>query len=467
MAFRHGVYKSEVPTSLVAPAQGESGLPVIVGTAPVFLADKSNVNIPRICYSYAEAVSLFGFSDDWENYTLCEFIYSQFALFAQAPCVLINVFDPSKHCETLTDQTFLPLEGKVNLGLNVISAETASGQAEINYDDDGYAYVPCDSASMTFTRIIKAKPELVTNADVIGGVSGTTGKYSGLELVNQVFPKFGLVPGLIGAPKFSENSGVAAIMRAKGDNINGLFTCCSVVDIPCGEGGAKVYIDTAEWKNQHSYSAERQIVCWPKVRLDDKVFHMSTQLIGLMNKTDRNHDDVPYCSPSNQLLQMDSCINEAGDEIGLDLSQANYLNSQGIVTALNWTGGWRAWGNRTGCYPAVTDPKDMWIPVRRMFDFIGNQFILSFWQKVDAPMTPRLIRTIVNSFNMMLNAYVAREMLLGGRIEFLENENVKTDLLNGIMKFHIYMTPPMPAEVIQGIFEFDVGYLDVLYAALK
>ena len=51
MAFRHGVYKSEVPTSLVAPAQSEAGLPVIVGTAAVWLGDPNNVNIPKLCYT--------------------------------------------------------------------------------------------------------------------------------------------------------------------------------------------------------------------------------------------------------------------------------------------------------------------------------------------------------------------------------------------------------------------------------
>ena len=51
--------------------------------------------------TYAEAVAQFGYSDDWEKYTLCEFIYSQFALFAMSPCVLINVLDPAKHKETV------------------------------------------------------------------------------------------------------------------------------------------------------------------------------------------------------------------------------------------------------------------------------------------------------------------------------------------------------------------------------
>ena len=37
-----------------------------------------------------------------------------------------------------------------------------------------------------------------------------------------------------------------------------------------------------------------EIVCWPKVKLGDDVFHLSTQLIGLMNKTDAGNEDVPY-----------------------------------------------------------------------------------------------------------------------------------------------------------------------------
>ena len=102
-----------------------------------------------------------------------------------------------------------------------------------------------------------------------------------------------------------------------------------------------------------------------------------------------------------------------------------------------------------------------------MFDWLGNQFILTFWQKTDQPMTARLVRTIVATFNMYLNSLVAREMLLGARVEFREDENMYTDLLNGILKFHIFITPPIPAEVIEGIFEYDPEYLSVLYNALS
>lgn len=480
MAFRHGVYKSEIPTGIIPPSQGESGLPVVIGTAPVYAGDAGNVNKPVLVNSYAEAVQALGYSENWKDYTLCEFVYSQFALFGQGPAVLINVYDPMKGKSVQAMKDYAVKDYQAELGEDVILSEGISFEEgksfergkdyELVYDDKGIAFISLirggkmEDLTKVKCAITKANPKQITKTDIIGGIEASTGNAKGLELVNSVFPMFRIIPGLIAAPGYSTDSEVAAVMRAKAENINGIFTAQAVIDIPCDVGNAPVYTSVPEWKNKKNYLAERQIVCWPKVRLGDKVYHLSTQLIGLMNRTDSNNGDVPYESPSNKLLQMDSCVNDAGEEITLGLEQANYLNSQGIVTAMNFMNGWVAWGNRTGCYPVNTDPKDCFIPIRRMFDYIGNTFITTFWQKVDSPMTRRLIRTIVNSFNLYLNGLTAREMILGGRIEFRDDENPITDLMSGILKFHVYITPPAPAESIEGIFEYDPEYLQTLFS---
>ena len=476
MAFRHGVYTREIPTSLIAPVQIDSGLPVIVGTAPIHLgADEDalkNVNQPKLIYTYAEAVNYFGYSEDWDKYTLCEFVYSQFALYGMSPCVLINVLDPSKHKEKITAREYTIADGSINLGKEVLMSDFEAASLDVDddideeteskviykldedyslsYDDDGNLILDVISGgalsgkTRAFLTYTKLKPELVTANDIIGGVDAQTGDYKGLELIESVFPKFRLVPGLIAAPKWSEKPGVAAVMRAKCENINGVFTAISVVDIPSDSSGADVYTEVAEWKNLNNYMSEFQIACWPKISLDDKIFHLSTQLIGVMNKRDHDNGDIPYESPSNKFLQMNACVNSAGKEILLSLEQANLLNGQGVVTALNFYGGWRAWGNRTAIYPANTDPKDDFIPIRRMFNWIRNEFTLTFWQKVDAPITPRLIRTIVNSFNIRLNGLQAIEAILGGVIEFNSSENPLTSLMDGKLTFHIKFTPPSP-----------------------
>ena len=114
MAYTHGVKISEVPTSILPPVEVSAGIPFIVGTAPVNMADVTNVNKPVLCYSYDEAVAAFGYvppADDAASkmkkheYTISEFIKSQFALFGVGPVIIVNVLDPAKHKKTATTTT--------------------------------------------------------------------------------------------------------------------------------------------------------------------------------------------------------------------------------------------------------------------------------------------------------------------------------------------------------------------------
>ena len=111
--LRHGVYVTEAATSVVAPVTANAGLPVVVGTAPLHLAkDPAAANKPVLINTYKEAVEQFGYSDDWEKYTLCEFMKSHFSLFAVSPVVFINVLDPDKH-KTQESSNSVTLESRV------------------------------------------------------------------------------------------------------------------------------------------------------------------------------------------------------------------------------------------------------------------------------------------------------------------------------------------------------------------
>ena len=483
MAYKHGVYVSEVPTSIIPPVRTTAGLPFVVGTAPINLTDKTNVNRPVLCYSYQEAVEAFGYSDDWANYTLCEFIYSHFALFNVAPVVLVNVLDPTAHKGSVTAEahTFAADNPAVILSKQGVLLDSVVVKSEegtttyvlntdytIGFDEDGNVVITrLEDGTIGKTASIKVTynyidPALVDSDDIIGGVDILTGNYEGLELLDKVFPMFGLVPGMVLAPGWSHDPEVAAVMTAKASNINAHFKCIALTDVPVDD--ISKYTDVSQWKNLNNYVSPRQVVCWPKVKLGDKEFHLSTQLAGVMCKTDAENDDVPYVSPSNKNLQANSAI--AGtDEVMLGPEQGAYLNGQGVVTALNFIGGWKAWGNRTGAYPSVTDVKDTFIPIRRMFDWISNTLVLTFWQKVDYPITKRLVDTIIDSANIWLNGLAAREFILGGRVEFLRDENPTTDLIDGIIRFHVYVTPPAPAREIDFIVEYDPQYLETLFAA--
>lgn len=481
MAYKHGIYGQEVATSLVPMTETDSGLVVAFGTAPVHLANAPAVNMPVLCYTYKEAVAAFGYDDDFGKYTLCEVMKSQYALFNMAPVVFVNVLDPAKHKATVTKAETPLSDGVAKVEdpviLSTLKVLEAGGSTETKagmdytaaYDDENKlvitalesgALAGADKVYLTYDKI---DPTAVTAADIIGGVDNVTGKNEGMELVEEVFPRFGLVPGILIAPKFSSDAAVAAVMKAKTTDINGHFRAIAIADIPSDT--VKTYTAASEWKNRNNFIDTSLIAAWPLVSLGGQKYHISTQLAGIMNKTDAAHDDIPYYSPSNKNLQADSAVLADGEEIFLSSAQAAYLNGQGIVTALNFIGGWKSWGNRTTAYPSNTDVKDNFIPIRRMFNWVLNTLVTTFWSKIDDPMNRRLIETIMDSANIWLNGLTAKGALLGGRVEFRSDENTTTDLMDGKIKFHVYMTPPSPAREIEFVQEYDPDYIATLFSA--
>lgn len=481
MAFFHGVKASEVATSVITPVSTTAGLPVVFGTAPVHLTSdpKAYVNKPVICYSWDEAVAALGYSEDWDKYTLSEVMYSQFKLYGVSPVVFVNVLDPTKHKKSQKDTTGravsdhqLVVEAPVLLDTLAVKESSASEAAKLGtdytaaYDDDGKLVITLleDGALYSKATLIleydAVDATAVTSADIIGGAS-SDGTSKGLELLDQIYTMFSMVPGIVLAPGFSEDPTVASVMKSKALNITDLFRCIVLTDVDTAK--CKSYQDVNAWKKTNSYTGKNQVVCWPCVKNGDMVFHFSTHLLGVIGAMDAGNTDVPYQSPSNQDMQITGLCLKDGTEVMLSLAQANLLNSQGVVTAINFTGGWKSWGNYTGAYPSTTDVKDTFICVRRMFDWQYQTFILTYWQEVDAPLTPRLIKAIVGSERIRLNGLVSRGYLLGADISFLESENPTTDLLQGIIRFHTTMTPPVPAQDVEDILEYNVDNFQKLF----
>lgn len=178
--------------------------------------------------------------------------------------------------------------------------------------------------------------------------------------------------------------------------------------------------------------------------------------------TNTNNDDIPSRSPSNKLLGITGLCLEDGTEVILDQDQANTVNGYGVATGLNMNG-WKLWGNYTGAYPATKDVKDMWLPVRRMFNWHSNIFIDTYFEKVDDPMNPVLIETVTDSENIRLGAYVPDKMA-GAEMQYLASDNPITNALAGIITFRQRIAPYTPAEVIKDIVSYDT---DMLKSALS
>lgn len=481
MAFYHGIKTRQNETSLSTPVAAGSGIVFVVGTAPIHTID-GQVNTPIMALTYNEAVTSLGYSDDWEKYSLCEVIYSQFKLYGISPVIFVNVLDPQKHKSAVAAEDMELIEKKILLPLEaikdtVIVTESKGNGTKYTLNEDYGLFYEGENLvlevleggaisestvklNITFEKI---DPSKVTDADIIGGFNISTKKTSGFELIDSVFPKYGIIPDILICPRWSHKSEIAAIMNAKSQNINGLFEGKALIDIDTNE--VRYYTDVPAWKKKQNINAKTQILCFPMVKLGEKLFHLSTQAAGLMGKIDTDNDDCPCESPSNKILQADSAVLADGTEVLLDLQQGNYLNSNGIVTILNFIGGFVLWGNQTACFPANTDVKDYFISVSRMFNWVSNSVILTYWSKIDKKLNRRLIDSIVDSLNIWLNGLTSEEKLLGGRVEFREEENNIVSLMAGKAVFHIFMTPPSPAQEIEFVLEYDTDYVSAALTA--
>ena len=142
--MKHGVYVREQKTSVSTPVVAESGVPFVVGTAPVHSAESpAALFTPVLCTDWEDAVKKLGYSDDWKTYTICEVMYSHFKLFQRQPIIFCNVLDPSTNKEAVAGAE-VTLSGKqaklpFDAILSSLVVKTASSSESPLVKDTDYA----------------------------------------------------------------------------------------------------------------------------------------------------------------------------------------------------------------------------------------------------------------------------------------------------------------------------------------
>ena len=349
---------------------------------------------PVLCYTPNEAATKLGYSTDTATFTLCEAMDVLYGQYNVAPVVFINAYKAGASSDT-------------------------------------------------------------TITNVAGYTDTSTGAATGLDLIEEIYPRFGLTVGQIIAPGFSQYPTVGAKMAAKAENINGHFSAMAIVDLDTTISPTLDAIRAA--KTTAGYSSAHMAVCYPMVSYGGSKQHLSTHVAGLLCKLSASDGDIPYRSPSNRELYIDGMIKEDGSSCYFGQSLANDLNGEGIVTVLRQDG-WRCWGNRTAAATSQ-DPKDTWIAVRRMFDYVKAALVLNFRSKLDEPILRRNIESVVNSVNVYLNGLVSKGALLGGRVVYADEDNTEADIMDGRLNFRCYITPPTPAREINFTLQYDRSYL--------
>ena len=224
-------------------------------------------------------------------------------------------------------------------------------------------------------------------------------------------------------------------MNTKFQNVNGgKWKSIIAADIP----ETTKYGDAITWKKDNNAIDPEQILCYGKGVLGDKQLHLSTLVACELLRGDASNGGVPCDSPSNKNAKVSKIVyKDAASglylDIVLDEKQAELLNENGILTAIQTTGGFMLWGNRTSAFQpgGTTEKKDIWIHAKRMIQFICNTIATNNQSEVDQKMTVNRARDIRDNLNQWLNSLKAEEKILGARVEFKQEDNPGDRLANG------------------------------------
>lgn len=472
---RHGVFGTELPTTVAAAQAQVSGLPFVIGVSPINAAENpAAVGKPVLIRSLAEFRRKFGYSADTEKYGLCEFAQVFFSLYGQRPMIAVNLLDPTTNTSSVAAADIDVESHRAALDVGAVDdanlVVTTTGGSPVTltkgtdytvtYTDDacyvvllaGSSYYSATALNIAYKKV---NPSAITASAVV----------TGLESIELCATTIGRVPDVIVAPGYSQNAAVAAAMAQKAAGINAMFRAVAIVDIDTSTAATVANAITAVTTN--GLNDKNLIVCWPMVKVGDKKQHLSSHMAARIAMTDYEQGGYPSRSPSNQALApVEGLVVASGTSVEMTIDDANDLEAAGIVTAINYKGAFRSFGNNTGD-AAAEDVKDRYISFVRMFAFVNNLVVDKLWDKLDEPLTYRLVDSLVDEINMSLNGLVGIGALCGARAEFLPDENPIDDLQHGIARIHIYICPSAPFMEAVYYIQYDASYVRQAFAALE
>ena len=385
--FLHGVEVIEINDGARPIQTVKSSVIGLVGTAP-----QGPVNTPTLILgSRSKAAEIFGENNDAnKDYTIPKALDGIFDQ-AGAMVVVINVADP-------------------------------------------------DNPAHLTTGILD--PANIIDADVVGGVDGTTGQYKGVHALLAANTELAVTPRLLIAPNFTHDmpSGNANPVVSELLGIAENLRAVIIADLPNTN-------DTDAIDYVGDFGSARVFAVYPWVKVLDSLGAIveepsSARVAGLIVKSD--NDRGFWWSPSNLVINGIVGISKPIDFVLGDVnSKANYLNENNITTIIQESG-FRLWGNRT----LSADPKWAFLQARRTADMINDSLLKAHLWAVDRNITKTYIEDVLEGVNNYLRYLKNIGAIIGGTAFSDPELNAPDQIAQGKVTFEFDFTPPYPAEHI-------------------
>ncbi|SOE50873.1 phage tail sheath protein [Orrella dioscoreae] len=331
------------------------------------------------------------------------------------------------------DETVFPLNRPV-LATNIMAAAGKAG------DTGTLARTLEAIASQTnpatvIVRVPKGANEAETTSNVIGGVE-SNGRYTGLQALLAAKTSGPLVtPRIIGAPGL-DSQPVTNAMVSVAQKLRGFaYATC--------HGDTKE--DAAAYRTD--FGQRELMLMWPDFRGWDRRTNAEADLsavavaLGLRAKIDR--ETGWHKTLSNVVVNGATGISR---DVYWDLQEpatdAGYLNEKDITTLINREG-FRFWGSRTCMGPASLFPFENYT---RTAQVIADTMAEAHFWAVDQPLSPGLVRDIIEGINAKFRQLTSLGYILGGECWYDDEPNTKESLKSGKAFIDYDYTPVPPLE---------------------
>ncbi|WP_413493135.1 phage tail sheath protein [Morganella psychrotolerans] len=285
-------------------------------------------------------------------------------------------------------------------------------------------------------RVEQGESEAETTTNIIGGTTDT-GLKTGLQALLTAKNYTGVKPRILGVPGH-DNQAVTSKLVTVAQALRG-FAYASAY-------GCKTIPEVLDYRKNFSQRELMLIhpdfLSWDSVKDAEATAYATARALGLRAKIDQ---DIGWHKTLSNIGV--NGVTGISADVSWDLqdpaTDAGLLNENDITTLIR-EDGFRFWGSRT----CSDDPLFAFENYVRTAQVLADTMAEAHMWAVDKPMTPTLVKDIIDGINAKMRNLTTNGYLLGGECWFDPDANGKDELKAGKLAIDYDYTPVPPAENI-------------------
>ncbi|HEI8419394.1 TPA: phage tail sheath protein [Morganella morganii] len=286
-------------------------------------------------------------------------------------------------------------------------------------------------------RVNAGISEEVTTANIIGGTS-ITGQKTGMQALLTAKQHTGVKPRILGVPGH-DNQSVTSKLVTVAQTLRGF--------VYAGVYNRKIIQTVVNYRKNFSQRELMLIypdfLSWDSVKNAEATAYATARALGLRAKIDQEigwHKTLSNIGVNG----VTGISADVSWELQDPSTDAGLLNENGITTLIR-EDGFRFWGSRT----CSDDPLFAFENYTRTAQVLADTMAEAHMWAVDKPMTPTLVKDMIDGINAKMRSLTTQGYLLGGECWFDPDANSKEELKDGQLAIDYDYTPVPPAENIK------------------